>query len=405
MAAMGGSLGLLLDGDWVRKHPFLAERLHSCKTNGWRAEIQARAAMVGNEIETRAREQIQPATLARTELPEAMRPGAAWASSTSTVDYDYDEVDYDYEQPPPPPPRPEQNLRSDSEWSSRWGGRETGAEESQLPSPKRPRLHDASSESAATGITGHIAAEQFLASLDPGRDGSPPDVGRPERDSNGAVQQQLLEVQQEVHQRLREALSRQQQIQMKQEQQQHATAALDHYQDRYQQIRQAQGQPQPGSADSGSNSAVTEQLRQVRKIQEELRMQQERQQQQPQPPPPVAKQGESSQQWPQQLQQQLQQLQKQQRDHRQHQHQQQQQQQQQHQQHQHHHQHDQQQYQQHHYQHYHQQSYHVQQQQQQQQHYQPQHYQQQQQCRSAGEPHGSSSSPTTNRKVFVGTYD
>ena len=192
-----------------------SERLHSCKTNGWRAEIQARVAMVGNEIETREREQIKTATLARTELPEAMRPGAAWASSTSTVDYDYDEVDYDYEQPPPPPPRPEQNLRSGSEWSSRWGGRETGAEESQLPSPKRPRLHDASSESAATGITGHIAAEQVLASLDPGRDGSPPDVGRPERDSNGAVQQQLLEVQQEVHQRLREALSRQQQIQIK----------------------------------------------------------------------------------------------------------------------------------------------------------------------------------------------
>jgi hypothetical protein len=44
MAAIGGSLGLLLDGDWVRKHPFLAERLHSCKTNGWRAEIQARGS-------------------------------------------------------------------------------------------------------------------------------------------------------------------------------------------------------------------------------------------------------------------------------------------------------------------------------------------------------------------------
>eukprot|EP01046_Picozoa_sp_COSAG06_P005075 COSAG06_NODE_222_length_19858_cov_7.238372_2_plen_139_part_00 len=84
MAAMGGSLGLLLDGDWVRKHPFLAERLHSCKTNGWRAEIQARAAMVGNEIETREREQIKTATLARTELPEAMRPGAACATHART---------------------------------------------------------------------------------------------------------------------------------------------------------------------------------------------------------------------------------------------------------------------------------------------------------------------------------
>ena len=98
MAAMGGSLGLLLDGDWVRKHPFLAERLHSCKTNGWRAEIQVREEKAANEIETREREQIKTATLARTELPEAMRPGAAWASSTSTADYDYDEVDYDYEQ-------------------------------------------------------------------------------------------------------------------------------------------------------------------------------------------------------------------------------------------------------------------------------------------------------------------